>query len=191
MEEIWRDIPCLDGYMASNLGNIKSVDRVYFDKNGKKYNKKGVVLKQQKTNGGYLRLSLPDKSYAVSNLVALAFPEICGIYREGLETDHINTIRTDNRPENLRWVDRKTNLSNPITKSNRIEAHKGKCLGMRINRDDCSKWVVKLSKNNEILFFYPSISQAERETGIKLTNISACCLGKRKTAGGYIWKYAN
>ncbi len=28
-----------------------------------------------------------------------------------------------------------------------------------------------------------------RQTDINYKHISACCLGKRKTAGGYIWKY--
>lgn len=30
--------------------------------------------------------------------------------------------------------------------------------------------------------------QAERETGIDATSISACCNGKRKSAGGYKWR---
>lgn len=28
----------------------------------------------------------------------------------------------------------------------------------------------------------------ERELNIKVTHITACCNGRRKTAGGYIWK---
>ena len=31
--------------------------------------------------------------------------------------------------------------------------------------------------------------QVERELGIQ--NISQCCLGKRHTAGGYVWKFKN
>ena len=28
-----------------------------------------------------------------------------------------------------------------------------------------------------------------KETGINYSCITACCRGKQKTAGGYIWKY--
>ena len=31
--------------------------------------------------------------------------------------------------------------------------------------------------------------EADRKLGITFKNISACVRGKRKTAGGYIWKY--
>lgn len=186
MEEIWREVDFLSGYEASDKGNIRSVPRVYTDKTGKVYHRKGKQLKLHLTNGGYLRLQLANKSYSVSRLVAFAFPEICGEYFEGAEIDHINTIRTDNRPENLRWVDRSGNLANPITKQRMIDSHLGKKTGSKTT----SKWVIKLSKNNEILHFYRSTAEAERETGVKSTNISACCLGKRESAGDYIWKYA-
>lgn len=36
---------------------------------------------------------------------------------------------------------------------------------------------------------WDSTSQASRETGVKQANISKCCCGKRKTAGGFIWQY--
>lgn len=57
----------------------------------------------------------------------------------------------------------------------------------------CSKTVYKLDKNTlEIISVYGSSKEAARLTGLKQANISACCLGKKyfKTAGGYIWKYA-
>ena len=38
--------------------------------------------------------------------------------------------------------------------------------------------------------FY-SIAEAERQSGINHSNIVACCSRKRKTSGGYIWRYAN
>ena len=38
---------------------------------------------------------------------------------------------------------------------------------------------------------YESSCEASRKLKINQSNISACCLGKRKIAGGYHWKYIN
>ena len=39
--------------------------------------------------------------------------------------DHINTIKTDNRAENLRWVTQKENCNNPLTRKHASEARQG------------------------------------------------------------------
>ena len=49
--------------------------------------------------------------------------------------------------------------------------------------------VVQLSTNNESLNTYHSIREAQRITGICRKCISKVCNNKRKTAGGYIWKF--
>ena len=36
---------------------------------------------------------------------------------------------------------------------------------------------------------FPSVRAAERELGIKSSNIVACLKGRIKTAGGYVWSY--
>ena len=41
----------------------------------------------------------------------------------------------------------------------------------------------------EFIKTYTSAREAERQTGVNHGNISACCNGKQKTAGGYTWKY--
>ena len=52
-----------------------------------------------------------------------------------------------------------------------------------------SKPIIQFTKHNEFVKKYNNISEASRETGIKNGNIKACCLNKRKSAGGYIWRY--
>lgn len=52
-----------------------------------------------------------------------------------------------------------------------------------------SKPVSQFTLKGEFIKTYSSIMEAERETGIYNSNINKCCKGKRKTTGGYIWKY--
>ena len=167
MEE-WRDVVGYEGkYQVSNLGRVKSLGR-------------NIVMSQVLVCK-YLRVGLRDgskqKMFCVHRLVAFAFPEICGEWFKGAEIDHLDGDRNNNIATNLKWVTRVGNRNNPITQQRQSEG-KG-------------KWVIRLSLNNEILHFYPSTVQAEKETGVNTTNISNCCLGKQKTAGGFIWKYAN
>lgn len=81
------------------------------------------VRLKEKVDKGYLRVNLYKdgkmKSLLVHRLVAEAFtpnPECKP------QIDHINTNKTDNRVENLRWVTRVENMNNPITVVTRIDA---------------------------------------------------------------------
>jgi len=52
-----------------------------------------------------------------------------------------------------------------------------------------NKAVISIHKITMEEEYYYSISQAERETNTFNQDISKCCLGKRKSAGGYYWKF--
>ena len=52
-----------------------------------------------------------------------------------------------------------------------------------------TKSVIQYSKDGEFIAEYPSIMEAERQTGCKNESICQCCKGKQKSAGGFIWKY--
>ena len=52
-----------------------------------------------------------------------------------------------------------------------------------------SKPVLQLDLNNNIINRFSSASEAERCLGGKGSHIGCCCLGKRKTAYEYRWKY--
>lgn len=54
------------------------------------------------------------------------------------------------------------------------------------------KAVSQYTKDGKYIATYASAHDAARANGKENSNhISECCLGKRKSAGGYIWKYAD
>ena len=74
-----------------------------------KFRPTAKLLKPTKTANGYLRLCLPVRHKFVHQIVYEAFS---GPIPQGMDIDHINGVRDDNRPENLRAVPRKTNALN-------------------------------------------------------------------------------
>lgn len=62
------------------------------------------------TSQGYRQIRFHGKIYKVHQIVCRAFHGLAPIDRP--EVDHINRIKSDNRPENLRWVDHKENIDN-------------------------------------------------------------------------------
>lgn len=52
-----------------------------------------------------------------------------------------------------------------------------------------SKSVLQFSKSGELIAEYPSAREAERTTGCSNSSICACCKGRQKSCGGYIWRY--
>jgi group I intron endonuclease len=49
--------------------------------------------------------------------------------------------------------------------------------------------VSQYTKAGVFVASFESTSAAARVTGVNVGNITTCCKGKRKTAGGFIWKY--
>ena len=53
-----------------------------------------------------------------------------------------------------------------------------------------SKKILQFTKSGEFIREWPSAIEASRQLGIAQPHICYCCNRKRKSAGGYIWKYA-
>lgn len=123
-KETWKDIQGYEGlYQVSNLGRIRSLDRIVNSKNGSKQTKKSRILVQEITIHGYCRVRLFDcdgnaKHYAVHRLVLGAFAGASDLY-----VNHINEIKTDNRLINLEYCTAKENC-NHGTRNMRISASK-------------------------------------------------------------------
>lgn len=119
MEE-WKDIEGYEGkYQISNEGRVKSLN----------YNntKNEKILKCAINRDGYnfviLFRNCTPKIKKVYRLVAEAF--IPNDYNKPC-IDHINTIKTDDRVENLRWCTYKENMNNEITKEKCRKSKLGK-----------------------------------------------------------------
>lgn len=173
--EIWKDIKGCQDYMVSNMGRVKSL------KYGKEKILKGSLV------SGYKRVYIANKKIFIHLLVAKAFipnPE------NKPEIDHINTIRTDNRVENLRWVTRKENMNNPLTIQKKSGENNPKpCLGKYGKKHHNSKPILQLNTKGELIKIWDSMADIERDLGFNHSFISMGCNLKRKLAYGFKWRF--
>lgn len=153
MEE-WRPIKDYEGlYEVSNMGRVRSLDREIITSNGKKIHLKGKILKLQLNNSGYLFVGLNKhnkKHFYVHFLVAKSF--IPNLENKQF-IDHINTNKTDNRVENLRWVTREENMNNPLTKKKMSEINRGEnnpMYGKKIS-EETKKKISESLEGHEVL----------------------------------------
>ena len=189
MKEIWKDIEGYEGlYQVSNLGRVKSL-----------HYSKEKIIKLRKNKSGYLEANLCKegkvKIMMAHRLVANAF---ISNPKNKEQVDHINTIRDDNRVENLRWATRSENINNPLTKEKQKKSLKGINLGCKNHfygkkGKDCinSKRIFCLDINTEkVLYTFECAREAGEFLGISYSHIGDCCNGKRNHTGGYKWKFA-
>ena len=89
----------------------------------------------------------------------------------------------------------KGRVHNEIAREKNRQAHLGKHYrtdeGKKRQSQRQSIPVVQYTQAGEYVATYNSAREAYQATGIAEQHISACRAGTRKSAGGYIWKYAD
>lgn len=172
--EVWKEISGFCGYQVSNIGRVKRSKK-----------DKEKIIRQQKTNSGYLSVSIYKcgKQYRknVHRLVADAF------LRNENElpfVNHKDENKLNNSVENLEWCSADYNM-NYGTINKRISDKRKERTSVK------KKPVVQFIGDGKNGIIFESISSAAKETGTQRTSILNCCKGTQKTANGYKWKYAN
>lgn len=175
--EIWRSIEGYeDLYECSNLGRVRSLI------NG------GKILKPRKDKDGYEKVilysNLGGKEFRLHRLIAKAFienpdPENLTI------VNHKNEIKDDNCVENLEWCSNKYN-TNYGTRNEKIsKSHKLNRTHHEISVSQYNK------KTGKLIATYPSLREAERQTGVfhgNIKNAAERASEGRRINGKYLWK---
>lgn len=187
--EEWRDIVGYEGlYQVSNLGRVKRIV-------GWKCLKTRLRNLSNDKDGYQIIQLCKNSVYApmkIHRLVGIMFPDLVSWTEDAkgkpfdkLQINHKNECKWDNNYWNLEWCTREYN-NNYGTRITRMkENKKGKFNTKK------SKPVIQYTIDMKYVTEYPSVTEAERQTGIHHGNICQCCKGNinYSHAGGFIWKY--
>ena len=137
MEEIWKDVPNYEWYQVSNLGNVRSLDRVVNTKGGGKRLIKGIILRPAIDTSGYYHVvlysALKKETTRVHKLVAMVFLNHIP-NGHTMVVNHIDLDRTNNNLNNLEIITHRDNSNQKHINSS------SKYVGVSWNKKN-KKWV--------------------------------------------------
>lgn len=183
MTETWKDIEDYCGcYQVSNLGRIKSLDRLIW--NGVKYIQILGRIKKTKTDvKGYEVVVLSkngrEKVVKVHRLVATAFiPNDMKLP----QVNHRDGNKRNNCVDNLEWCTNKENSDHAIRTG---------LANYETWMKSRQKKVAMLGSQGEVLQVFDSITDAAKSVGVNrgTGHISDVCNNKRMSAHGHKWSY--
>lgn len=123
MQEIWKPIPGFEGlYEVSNMGQVRSLDRIIPDKTHGTRKLVGKTLKQKQDELGRKHVVLSKHSKTLTKRVHVLVAEaFIGPRPKGMEICHDDGNNTNNCVTNLRYDTHKANMEDMVkhNRSNR------------------------------------------------------------------------
>jgi len=178
MFEIYRDVAGFEGlYRVSTRGSVKSLARTAQRKDGRKQLVRERILKAPPDTPGYAQVDLhTTDGKTVKKKIHCLVAETFLLRPEGqLEINHKDEIKTNNHVNNLEWVTHKENLNHGTAQRANIARMKP---------------VLQFTKDGKFVAQHVSINAAARAVGTEANyGIYSCCIGKQKTAYGFIFKF--
>lgn|SRR5574344_2142255 len=191
-EEIWKDIPNYEGcYQISNLGRLKSLDRIVKNKCNSTRIQKGKIMKPilNKRNG-YVYYGLSKNGMKLYRAHVLILNTFIAKPRDNMQVNHVNGIKTDNRLENLEWCTPSENIIHSISIGLKRPSDKQKSACSKHNKENYSFPVIGTNiKTGEKIYSY-SI-QNTKKYGFSPSSVGICCRKLKSSTKGYVWEYAN
>lgn len=195
--EIWKDIVWYEGlYKISDNWSVYSIWTPQHPGTQWRMNTwiKSKMLRIHINKYWYYQVQLTKiwkrVTVTVHRLVAQAFIPNA---EKKPQVNHINGIKTDNRVKNLEWCTNSENqlhaskmwLKHPLS----WEKHPKPMLWKTWILSHRSKkiWMYDIFWNLKEVFYW--WREARKKTWISQWNINECCRGRRKLAGGFIWKF--
>ena len=146
--EIWKDIKGYEGlYQVSNLGRVKSLDRIETNSKGFKRRIKKRILKPFNKKG-YMQVNIckncKRETFDIHILVSIAFlnHKPCGMRKV---INHIDFDKSNNRVENLEIVTQRENSSHRKHKSS------SKYTGVYWNKER-KKWQSQITIKGKVYY---------------------------------------
>lgn len=160
-------------YYVSDKGRIISVFPVNYKRRHKHYSIR--FIKPFLNHNRYEVVRIVDnkitKWYTVHRIVLSTFCPNTDMHN--LQVNHIDGNKSNNNLDNLEWCTGSENMIHAV----------------KIGLVKSMKEVSMYSLSGEYIKTFHSLSDAEKETGIKVTNIIANCKGKVRQSGNYQWRY--
>ena len=164
MNEEWREVAGYVGlYEVSDVGRVRSLERLVKQKGRAPRLFPGIVLSQSNHSTGYKQLALSKEGvvtgYLAHRIVAAAF---CDNPLGMNEVNHIDTNKANNAPANLEWCTHKQNQEH-ASKKGRMSTVRGSAKGAsKLTEDQAIDIKIMLSSGfrvKDIHAKYPFISR--------------------------------